>query len=65
MTPYRLWDRKFEDLPPEYQDILRLPSDNSDFIFYDTLSVEDKKELLRVECGYDPESEEIEGEDNV
>ena len=57
MTPYRLWDRDFKDLPAAYQDILRLPSDTDDNIFYDTLSVEDKKELLRVECGYDPESE--------
>lgn len=55
MKPYRLWDRKFKDLPQAYQDILRLPSDTDDFIFYDTLSAEDKKALLRSECGYDPD----------
>ena len=54
MIPYRLWDRDFKDLPTEIQDKLRLPSDTSDLIFYDTLSVEDKKALLKSECGYDP-----------
>ena len=43
MTPYRLWDRDFKDLPADIQEKLRLPSDTDDFIFYDTLSVEDKK----------------------
>lgn len=54
-TPYRLWDRDFNDLPIEIQEKLRLPSDNDSFIFYDTLSVKDKKALLKSECGYDPE----------
>ena len=58
MTPYRLWDRDFKDLPKEYQDKLRLPSDSPDFVFYDTLSIEDKKALLKTECGYDPEEED-------
>ena len=57
MIPYRLWDRDYKDLPADIQDQLRLPSDTDDFIFFDTLSAEDKKALLKSECGYDPENE--------
>ena len=56
MTPYRLWDRKFKDLPKEIQEklhrVVLFPSSND---FYNSLSVEDKKALLKRECGYDPE----------
>ena len=54
MIPYRLWDREFKDLPPDIQKKLHLPSGDD---FYNSLSVKDKKELLRVECGYDPEED--------
>ena len=57
LTPYRLWNRDFKDLPEKCQEKLRLPSDTDDFIFFDTLSVDDKKELLKTECDYDPEIE--------
>lgn len=57
MKAYRLWDRNFKDLPAEVQEKLRLPADTDDSFFFDTLPVEDKKALLRTECGYDPEKE--------
>ena len=60
MKPYRLWDRKFEDLPKEMQEHLHLPSGND---FWDTVSVEDKKAILKREFDYDPENNEQE-EDN-